>query len=105
MTTVINFNLLNFFRPALDQFRFNDARSDKQLFEEKQNSYFGRNRIIDVTQSSRVVYDESESAFCSRNARQAQPVVPTHLITETYDRRGRSVQYISHKGLNVDSYI
>ena len=105
MTTVINFNLLNFFKPGLDQYGFHDARSDKQLSEEKQNSASDRNRIIDVTQSSSVVYDESESAAYSRNARQAPSVVTTHLMTETYDRRGQSVQFISHKGLNVDSYV
>lgn len=105
MTTVINFNILNFFKPGLDRYEFHDARPDNQPSEEKQKSSNGKHRTIDVTQSSRVGYDESGPAAYNRIARQAQPVVPTHLISETYDRRGRSVQFISRKGLNIDSYV
>jgi hypothetical protein len=105
MTTVINFNILNFFKPALDQYGSRDARPDNQLSRDNRSSTPGRHRIIDVTQSSSAAYDEGELVADSRNARPAQIAAPTHLMTETYDRRGRSVQYISHKGLNVNSYV
>ncbi len=89
----------------LDQYRFQDARPDAQLAEEKQHSSPGRDRIIDVTQSSRVAYDLGETTSYSRNARQAQPVLSADAVNETYDRRGRSVRFVSRKGLNVDSYV
>ena len=105
MTTVINFNLLNFFRPGHDRNDLHDTRIDNQPAKEKQHSSYGKNRIIDVTQSSRAVTHESGPESYVRNAHQAPSVVPTHSMTETYDRRGRSVQFISHKGLNVNSYV
>lgn len=105
MTTVINFNILNFFRRGLDQYGFKDARPDSQLSQERQNSSAGRDRVIDVTPSSRVLYDESETATYSRNARQAWPLVPKNSISETYDRMGNSVQFVYQKGLHVDAYV
>jgi hypothetical protein len=105
MTTVINFNILNFFKSGLDKYRLYDAPPNKKRSEEKHNPSTGRNRIIDVTQSSRVVTYENEPEAYVRNARPALSVLPDRRMTETYDRRGRAIQFISHKGLNVDSYV
>lgn len=107
MTTVINLNFLNFFRLNQDnQNTFNDISVNNQLADRRQEDPPERERIIDVTPYNRLaVNDEKDLRPVVTSNQQTKLVIPHDLIARTYDRRGNSVDYAFHKGLNIDSYV
>lgn len=105
MTTVINLNILNFFRLKFNKLLPDDAHAHMNHSDGRQRDTRGRGQVIDITQYSTSAEEDKEYLPAVRNARQADVLVPAHLINRTYDRSGRSVQHISQKGLNIDSYV
>ena len=113
MTTVINLNILNFFRLKLNKYTVNDVRVDAHFSDTRENHSTKNEHVIDITPCSKIVADKEagdnngrEPAI--RNFSPAelvfQPDQPA-VINKTYDRRGNSVQYFQSKGMHIDSYI
>jgi len=110
MTTVINFNLLNFYGPDRDRSAGSDARLHPRRPEEKEDPAYIRDRVIDVTPYCRVADacetdDKKVMKLPLRGRRSAGYASPQGIVTKTYDRKGRAMPYLLPKGMNVDSYV
>ena len=118
MTTVINLNILNFFRLKLNKYTVNDVRfithNDIRLNPRgsgrRKNHSPEKEHVIDVTPYSKVVADtetdnNNDRELTIHNFSQAGSLVQPNLINKTYDRRGNTVQYFQAKGMRVNSYV
>ncbi len=106
MTTVINFNLLNFFGPGSDNHATHDARINTRSSGQQQNRSSQEGRIIDVTPRERGAnVREKRPLPVVIHSNQIPSIVPRAMAAMTYDRRGNSVQYAFQKGQHIDSYV
>ena len=110
MTTVINLNLLNFFRLKLNSFTVNETRINAQFTDGGRKHQPEKDNIIDVTAQSRVVADSAggnrpDLRLPARRSVQSLPVASPANVDKTYDRRGNMIQYFMQKGMHVDSYV
>jgi len=107
MTTTINLNFLNFFGlKDNSNSAYNDVRLNDRHPERQEDQSLSRGRIIDVTPHSRAAYtEEKDSTQLETNSYSARLAIPRNVVAKTYDRRGKSVEYIYQKGLHVDSYV
>lgn len=109
MTTVINLNILNFFRLKFNRYTTNDVRFNTRISEKKQDQPGEKDHIIDVTPYSRVM-SEAETAYENNAQLPAGEVHHPQLVhsplrtDKTYDREGRSIQSFLPKGTQIDSY-
>lgn len=106
MTTVINLNLVNFFRLDIDNTPLPEIRQHNQLYNRKQNRPHEDDKIIDITpQEQRLVDDSEETMLDLRKPQKiASPLNPAH-INKTYDQSGMAVQYLYEKGALIDTYV
>lgn len=110
MTTVINLNILNFFRQESNKYTVNDIRFNTYHSGQKHDDPPQKDNVIDVTPFSRVVSEneivhKKPVEFPVIPARQAKPVNNPSLINKTYDRYGNTIQFLHAKGLHIDSYV
>ena len=110
MTTVINLNLLNFFRLKLNSFTVNDTRINAQFPDGGRRHQPEKNNVIDVTAQSRVMEDSigdngSDLRLPARRPVQSIAVASPAKVDKTYDRRGKMIQSFMQKGMHVDSYV
>ncbi len=110
MTTVINFNLLNFFKLQLDNRSVNinnDARSYNQYFDNRSLNYVPeQEEVIDVTPYSlQLAEKENGSEFKMLDARKTADVQGAFGTNAIYNRKGKTTQNFHEKGLLVNSYV
>jgi len=107
MTTTINLNFLNFFGLKFNTHSaYNDVRVDDRHPEREQDQSTSRERIIDVTEYSRGAYsEEKDSTQIETNSYAKRLAISRDVIARTYDRKGKSVQFVYQKGLHIDSYV
>ncbi len=108
MTTVINFNFLNFFKLKLDNhnININDIRSHNQYFDNRRQDYPPeQEEIIDITPYSRVIDGNDTSLKLQLiNTLKTKNPVSTSETHNIYNRKGKAIQYFHEKGLHVNSY-
>ena len=107
MTTVINFNLLNFVKLNFSNYTVNnDVRAYSQNFENRNYNYPDeKNEVIDVTPYKPAVIDTAiNNNFRQRDTQRTNRYITTSMISTTYDRRGDPIFYSFEKGLHVNSY-
>lgn len=109
MTTVINFNFLNFFKLKLDNHNLNlnvnDNRSYNQYLDNRRQYLPEQEDVIDVTPYSRVVDGNDESsALQIIDARKTKELVGNSGTHKIYNRKGDTIQHLQEKGLHVNSY-
>jgi hypothetical protein len=110
MTTVINFNLLNFFKLKLDNRSVNinnDARSYNQYFDNRRLNYSPeQEEVIDVTPYSlELAEKDNGSEFKMLDAHLAADLPGAFGTNAIYNRKGKTIQYCQEKGLLVNSYV
>jgi hypothetical protein len=110
MTTVINLNIVNFFRLKLNKFTVDDISSNTRVPDKRYNYSPGEKHVIDVTPYSRVIDDYEvaegkDTKFPVSSLRKTNFVMSPPEINKTYDRRGKTIQYFQPKGVYVDSYV
>ncbi|MBI5098087.1 MAG: hypothetical protein HZB30_02465 [Nitrospirae bacterium] len=110
MTTVINFNFLNFFKLKLDNHNINlnanDNRSYNQYLDNRRQNYFPEQEdVIDVTPYSRVVDENDESSALQLiDSRKTKDLVSNSGAPNIYNRKGKTIQYFQEKGLRINSF-
>jgi hypothetical protein len=110
MTTVINFNFLNFFKLKLDNHNLNlnvnDNRSYNQYLDNRRQDYLPEQEdVIDVTPYSRVVDENDESsALQILDAPKTKELVGNSGTHKIYNRKGNAIQHFQEKGIHVNSY-
>ena len=109
MTTVINFNFLNFFKLKLDNRSINinnDVRSYNQYFENRSLRYLPETEeVIDVTPYSLELDEKDNSSEFKLLDAQRTSQSPRALGNQAiYSRKGNTIQYTQEKGLLVNSY-
>jgi len=110
MTTVINFNFLNFFKLKLDNRSVNinnDVCSYNQYFDNRSQNYLQEQEaVIDVTPYSLELAEKDNSSefklLDAQKTAQRPGALGNHAI---YSRKGNTIQYFQEKGLLVNSYI
>lgn len=110
MTTVINFNFLNFFKLKLDKRSINisnDVRSYNQYFDNRSLNYSPeQEEIIDVTPYSLELAEKDNGPeFKMLDAHRAAALPDAFGTKAIYNRKGKTIQYFQEKGLLVNSYI
>ena len=110
MTTVINFNLLNFFKLKLDNRSVNinnDARSYNQYFDNRRLNYSPeQEEVIDVTPYSlELAEKENGSEFKMLDAHKTADLPGAFGTNAIYNRKGKTIQNFQEKGLLVNSYV
>jgi hypothetical protein len=109
MTSVINLNILNFFRLHEDSSTVNNVRFNTVSLEKHQDNDPAKERVIDVTPFSRVISDDTdrESETPSRHLvyyKQGSPARHAPEMNTTYNRQGRAHRNSFRKGVHVDLY-
>jgi len=110
MTTVINFNFLNFFRLKFNNITLNnDARSYNQFIDDRRQNYSsekdGVSDVIDITPYNPALIDNRDNTgFLSRDMEKRPYFTNPAKIENTYNRKGKAVQRVDAKGLLIDSY-
>jgi hypothetical protein len=110
MTSVINLNILNFFKLQEDNSTVNNVRFNTVSLEKHQDNGTAGERVIDVTPFSSVVSDDTDREFeCpSRHLidhKQSSPARHAPALNTTYNRNGRVRHLNSVKGIHVDLYV
>lgn len=110
MTTVINYNVLNFFTMRLNDSAFNnDVRSYDRHLDDRRRTYPWEQDetgdVIDVTPYSRTTVDDQDSRVRAKRTEKNIGFTGTSKIETLYDRQGRPVQVVHAKGLFVDTYV
>jgi len=110
MTTVINFNLLNFFKLQLDNRSVNinnDARSYNQYFDNRRLNYVPeQEEVIDVTPYSLQLADKDNgSEFKMLDSHKTADLPGAFGTIAIYNRKGKTIQNFHEKGLLVNSYV
>lgn len=111
MKTVINLNILNFFKLKLDNHTVNDFQFNTHIAEREKRHAAEPEDVIDITPYSRVVNNKEVALISSEKMpvveyRQPEIVMDkAELKNTTYDRRGYTVNSFQSKGIHVDSYV
>jgi hypothetical protein len=110
MTTVINFNLLNFFKLKLDNRSVNinnDARSYNQYFDNRRLNYSPeQEEVIDVTPYSlELAEKDNGSEFKMLDYNKTADLPGASGTNAIYNRKGKTIQNFQEKGLLVNSYV
>ena len=109
MTTVINFNILNFFRLKQNNYTVNDVRINNNISYGKKDASQGNDRIIDVTPCNST-FEGSRDLILrdipvpDNKAPHARLITSPTAVDNTYDRRGNAIQIYHSKGMYIDSY-
>lgn len=110
MSTVINLNILNFFRLKLNNHTVNDVRINNNFSDRKKDEPRESDMVIDVTPYNRAI--ESRGDLVVRDidvpdakTSQTQMVLAANAVESTYDRRGNAIQIYESKGTHIDSYV
>jgi hypothetical protein len=104
MATVINLNILNFFKLKLNKFTVNNIHLTSYQRERKPPQ---KDIIIDVTPYSSIV-DDSEKEIvlpATTSSREVKSITRPSIVNKTYDRKGNTVHYFYSKGMHIDSYV
>ncbi len=110
MTTVINFNILNFFQLTLNNNAVNYVRINNNFPDRKKDESQGNDRIIDVTPYNKT-FDGSGDLILrdipvhDKQVPHTQLVMKPAAVDNTYDRRGNAIQIYQSKGTHIDSYV
>jgi hypothetical protein len=110
MTTVINFNFLNFFKLKLDNYNINlnanDNRSYNQYLDNRRQNYLPeQEEVIDITPYSRVVDKNDESSELQLiDTHKGKDLFINFGAPNTYNREGKNIQYFQEKGLHINSF-
>jgi hypothetical protein len=109
MTTVINFNLLNFFKLKLDNRSVNinnDVRSYNQYFDNRSLNYSpDQEEVIDMTPYSLELAEKDNGSEFKMLDTHRMAALPGAFGTNAiYNRKGNTIQYFQEKGLLVNSY-
>lgn len=109
MNTVINLNILNFFRLTLNKHTVNDVRINNNFPERTKDEFRTNERVIDVTPYNDTFNGSGELSIRDipapdRKVYHAQLVMDA-AIDNTYDRSGNAVQIYHSKGMHIDSYV
>lgn len=110
MTTVINFNFLNFFKLRLDNRSVNinnDVRSYNQYFDNRSLNYSPeQEEVIDVTPYNFELAEKDNIPEFKLLDVQRTAQRPGALRNQAiYSRKGNTIQYLQEKGLLVNSYV
>jgi hypothetical protein len=110
MTTVINFNILNFFRLTQNNHTVNDVRINNNISSSKKDESAGSDRTIDVTPYNRMTAGSGElivrdNPVPDRKVPHAQLIMVPAAADNTYDRRGNAIRIYQSKGTHIDSYV
>jgi len=111
MTTVINFNFLNFFRLKPDNFTAADdsLSYDRGLYRGRQDyprQQSGAGEVIDVTRYSRASAGNYEGTGLWPGERGRIIYFTDPARTENlYDRKGKTVQCADEKGARFSLYV
>ncbi|RJQ15034.1 MAG: hypothetical protein C4560_11360 [Nitrospiraceae bacterium] len=104
MTTVINFNFLNFFKLSNSHTAYN-IRSYAQYSDNGRPDYAQKQEeIIDVTPYSRALSENKRPSFQLPDLRKETYLPAPSGVEKTYDHKGEIVQYTLEKGSHVNSY-
>ena len=113
MTTVINFNFLNFFKLKYDEHNTslnlslkNDVRSYNRYFDERGQDYSPeQEEVIDVTPYSHVISEqEKRPGLKMINGTVITNPLSVYKAFITYNPKGVTKKYFQEKGLLVNSY-
>jgi len=113
MTTVINLNILNFFKLKLNKFAVhNSVHVHSQDRDRRNNRPSEGEDVIDITPQNRVI-SKGEPIIKSFQKipvplsaySQPMPIADTAAINKTYDRKGKTVNGGHLKGMYVDSFV
>ena len=110
MTTVINFNFLNFFKLKLDNRSVNINnvfRSYNQYVDNRSlNDSPEQEEVIDVTPYTlELAEKDNGSEFKLLDAQRAAEHPGAVGNPAIYSRKGNTIQYFQEKGLLVNSYV
>jgi len=111
MTTVINYNVLNFFTMKLNNITLNnDVRSYNRHPGDGRKTYPWEQDeigdIIDVTPYSRTTTgDDLAGEVRTRRIERKVDLTGPSKVETLYNREGKPVQVVHAKGLLVDTYI
>lgn len=110
MTTVINFNILNFFELQLNKYTVNDVRINHNISYGKKDDSPGNDRVIDVTPYHKAFSGRGDLLLRDipvpdKKASYAQLVMGPTAVNSTYDRRGNAIQLYHSKGKYIDVYV
>jgi hypothetical protein len=113
MTTVINLNILNFFKLKLNRFAVNNNVSvHNQGPEKRDNPPSEREVVIDITPQSRGISREApvmksfpKIPVSLPDYSQPKVMADRAVINKTYDREGKTVQSGHPKGMYIDSFV
>jgi len=110
MSTVINFNILNFFRVKLNNHTVNDVRINNNFSYRKKDESQGNDRVIDVTPYNKTFDGRGDLILRDvpvpgKKAPYAQLVMDPAAVDNTYDRRGNAIRIFHSKGMHIDSYV
>ncbi len=131
MTTVINLNILNFFRLKLNKFTQNNVQLHAEVSVGNQKQAAEREDVIDITPYSREVHESKALIHTGAGMpvnpyrtpdmvkrlgvsdkmlppdgqyRQSRDAVKSSVINGTYDRSGKTVECCQPKGKHIDAY-
>lgn len=110
MTTVINFNFLNFFKLKLDNHNINlnanDNRSYNQYLDNRRQNYSPeQEEVIDITPYSLVVDKNDESSELQLiDTHKEKNLFSNFGAPNIYNREGKTIQYFQEKGLHINSF-
>jgi hypothetical protein len=112
MTTVINYNVLNFFMMRLNNIALNDdVRAYDRHLDDRRSTYPWEQDeigdVIDVTPYSRTTVDDQAGGIRAKRTGKNIDFAGSSKskIELLYDRQGRPVQIVQAKGLFVDTYV
>jgi hypothetical protein len=109
MTTVINLNILNFFKLQHNSSTVNDNRTITLVSDNRTGHYPEREDVIDITPSTSMVIGNETAmkrdiTFPLSKYSPADEVMGHERANTMYDRRGNRVSGYHPKGVYVDSY-
>ncbi|MBI5663647.1 MAG: hypothetical protein HZC49_00960 [Nitrospirae bacterium] len=110
MTTVINFNILNFFRLKQNNYTVNDVRINNNFSGRNKNESQDNDRIIDVTPLNRKFAAGGDLIprtvpVPEKNAPYPLLAMGQTAVINTYDRSGNVIRMNHSKGTHIDSYV
>jgi hypothetical protein len=109
MTTVINFNILNFFQLKLNNYTVNDVRINNNFHDRKNDESQGNDRVIDVTPYNKTFDGNGDLMLRDipvpdKKVPHMQLAMDPASVCNTYDRSGNAIQIYHSKGMLIDSY-
>ncbi len=109
MTTIINFNFINFFKLKLDDHNINLNTNDNRLYNQyldnrRQNYSPEQEEVIDITPYSRVIDKNYESSDFQLIDNKEKDLFSNFGAPNIYNREGKTIQHFQEKGLHINSF-